>query len=668
MKGFASGVGGVCVCVLAIMGTVLCGFVLGVDETTSTTTQYSQVADTTGLFTTSSIPAFTDYDPAANWTGYRQEGKTGLAGVDYTASAKINSYPIPSEATQTAATVSYFTGTSDYADPPGTSLLTAGVDLVLITDDVVRMTEQVNYISNPRVSTIAQQLETWTLQTSTTLIVQKLTFGSSGLRVYAAPSSWWSHEAVLTNPGGTPAHYADYMILPYTQTAEVVTLSINTVDDIVIGMDADGNEKWRSTTANTTLAYLQATTEVKKYPKTDWGGDVGEPYTQANRTEYKAGTVAYMDVSQGVTPTTSDKSTTWTNGYDNGKIDMLIRWNPSATKSVLWMYQTIKFTESSGSWQEMTLYIEITYWYKHWGDNSIMITTSDMSESVGKNTKIAYLGNFAKGIYLSMDMTADTLAVYGLDTFRSFQDYSTLTTPALSYPDFYTTTAGRTLQTMEGGITCPTMILGTQDPSTTAPTIGVVETSVYLGDSALVMAYPTIQPGLIWPGTDPWELRIYSFAYYGSDIAIKDSTGTLASFEVDAGKISVDGEAHTLSNLYIRSVWDPTASDWDVYLVFGDERDAAVQVATSTDTAGPILAFGGYWYFISSYYTGQDVRTTDYSVDFQEFIFDDNAAILCFMGLLILGAIVAKRMAGLGIYDMIILLFAGVCGFVLMVV
>lgn len=673
MKGFASGVGGVCVCVLAIMGTILCGFVLGVDETATTKTEYSQVADTTGLFTTTTTPAFTDYNPAANWTGYKQNGGTGLGGVSYSSSTKINSYPIPQNYDEVYKVYFSPAGGTDYADPPGLWLGDwVGGRTIIISDDQVVMSKQTSYVLQPRVKTVAQILTAGMLTYEYLEIDLINKVGDVSVRAWAAPSSSWQLQTFNASSGSL-ANYVTWMMLPLEQTSKTVKLLVYPEQDIVIGYDEVGAERFRSTTADTTIAFQQTADQSQDdkvlFNKTTWAGvDIDPGMTFVYKGYQAADDKRYMDVSQGVVPTTTDKSTTWSNGYANGKIDMLIRWNPSATKTIFWMYQTIDFTDTSGAVQTMTLYIEIDYYYKHWGNDSIMIATSDMTENVGKNTKIAYLGNFARGLYVSFDMTNDALTVYGLESFRSFQDFTTLATPALTYTGLYTETAGRTAQTVEGGITCSGMILGTQDADTTAPTIGIVETSVYLGDTALVMADPTIQPGAIWTGTDPWELRIYSFAYYGSSVQIQDSTGTLASFDVTGETVTVDGTDHTLSNIYIRSVWDSAASEWIVYLVFGDERGDPIQVATTTDTDGPILNFGGYWYFASSYYSGEVVQSTDYTIDFQHFIFDSNAAILCFMGLLILGAIVAKRMAGLGIYDMIILLFAGVCGFVLMVV
>ena len=660
MKGFASGVGGVCICMLAIMGTILCGFALGAEERATTTTEYTYTADTTGLFDVSEAKRFTDYEPAANWTGFKASAtSSGLGGITYATSAKINSYPIPQAEQEGTRTywVSLATTTGN-AEPPGNASTITGY--VAIEDGL--NADKVVYW--PRVVTVQQYYDS--KEISTQSIYEFSLINSAGVRVWAAPQSAWE---LISTQNPIPAWgYVNCYILPMTEYSKVVTLRVNQVQDLCWGLDADGNEIFKGSLSSTTLAYQQETQVAGVYPATTWSGfSSNEPvpgYTISYVTYDPTGSQAYMDVSQGVVPDTTTGSAYWSNGYQNGRIDMLIRWNANASSASTYLNLTlpVAVTTASGT-ASKDLSVTVQYSKVQGNANGITITGSGGSSSTSKN----YAGTFSKGILLSMDLFNDTLEAYAMDSFSTFQDYTLLANPIMSLSGYFSGLAG--ISGIEpGGMTVSYMTLGVKTGLTMwAPTIGIVGTSVYMGDKTIVMADPTIQPLNLWPGYDPWELRLYSFAIVGDTVSLKAGSSTLASYPVSDGKITVDGKQHTLSNLWIRAEWDATAKEWIVSFVFGDETpQKAIEVATTSDNAGPTITLGGYWYFTSAYYSGKEVTTSSYDFDNQHFIFDSNAAILAYMGLLIMGTIVAKRMGGLGVYDAIILVFAGVCGFVLM--
>ncbi len=91
---FASGMLGVCISVLAIVGMVLAGSVLSVSEYERTTTGYEYITDITGLFDTSQEPTYLDYNPARNWTGYYTDDPGQTDGISFDRSPNANSYPI----------------------------------------------------------------------------------------------------------------------------------------------------------------------------------------------------------------------------------------------------------------------------------------------------------------------------------------------------------------------------------------------------------------------------------------------------------------------------------------------------------------------------------------------------------------------------------------------
>lgn len=660
MKGFASGVGGVCICVLAIMGTVLCGFALGGEEVTNATIKYDQVADTTGLFKTTEAKQFIDYSPAANWTGYTVPGSTGTAGITYETSAKVNSYPINKDQQYlTSKTFNLRNYTLPQADPPGYKGHDGITGLMVYKsqrlDNVTYMT---NYILNPRVSTVADFLSVFTPTLSgayadwSELVIQFQESGSSTINGTCAPVADWYNNWISWTATGNKEKAA---FIPYSELMACFYIKIDQTYT-VIGYDSGGNELWKCPAAAAGLVYAQVDSS-STYPTTTYAGSVNALGSTLKIGIYGAATTEYMDVSKGVIPSSSTPPT-WSNGYQNGKIDILVMWQQTSQAEGLTIEMPITAMTSDGERQK-TATLSISRTPGKW----IKMDSSSPSSWYG------YLGDSWSGILVSINMIEDVLTVYGVDQFRTFQDYSTIPDPILKIESGLTTYlfSGSTIQ--PSGLSSSSMTI---TGMTNTPKIGIVDTTVYMGDSSLIMVDPSITPMSLWRNTYNWELRFYSFAVIGDKITVyfDGDTQPVAKYWVEDGKIEIDGTEHMVQDLRIRCVHDvqPEGTTWKIWFIFGGENPSTpIYVGSSAQEDGPTIEMAGYWYFTSAFYAGTRATDTSYVFDFQSFIFDSNAAILCYMGLLILGAIVAKRMAGLGIYDMIVLVFAGVCGFVLMV-
>ena len=83
---FKSGMLGVCIVVLALLGTILGGFILGIDSNTRDVTSYDYVTDVTGLFDISETPEYVAYSPSSNLVGYTPNT------VNYVPSSTVNAY------------------------------------------------------------------------------------------------------------------------------------------------------------------------------------------------------------------------------------------------------------------------------------------------------------------------------------------------------------------------------------------------------------------------------------------------------------------------------------------------------------------------------------------------------------------------------------------------
>lgn len=84
---FKSGMLGVCIVVIALLGTVASGFLLNVDKSQREVTTFDYVTDVTGLFDIQNAPEYVDYNPNTNYVGY-----TPSTAIDYSPTSKVNNY------------------------------------------------------------------------------------------------------------------------------------------------------------------------------------------------------------------------------------------------------------------------------------------------------------------------------------------------------------------------------------------------------------------------------------------------------------------------------------------------------------------------------------------------------------------------------------------------
>lgn len=84
---FKSGMLGVCIVVIALLGTVASGFLLNVEKDQREVTKFDYITDVTGLFDIQDTPEYVDYNPNANYVGY-----TPSSAIDFTPTSKVNNY------------------------------------------------------------------------------------------------------------------------------------------------------------------------------------------------------------------------------------------------------------------------------------------------------------------------------------------------------------------------------------------------------------------------------------------------------------------------------------------------------------------------------------------------------------------------------------------------
>lgn len=624
---FENGMLGVCISVLAIMGMILSGFVLSVDQYDRTVTGYEYVTDISGLFDYSDQPTFIDYNPSANWTGFYTSDPDITDGINFAGrSEPANSYPINQENTQLEET-SMDLSQQDLpaANPPGNP--SGPYDTVKISDDTTSPNtgDLTSHIMWPRVATVASVLEKATDLGDYNVVRIDLNGD-----VIGAPSSSWN---VYSIPVGNLGHRADYCILPYSGAFNVSYLMVDAESNIVRGFTSANVQVFQSTTTQTTLSFNQASTETG-FPQTNYLNGATQLGTEIGLTSYSTPTPTYMDISQGVS--LSSSSVTWANGYNNGGIDILFRAPSGSTTYSNTFSIPLLNIDGTSTGQTMTLTVNVP------AKGNVSVTLSSGSES-----DTASLGSW-RNFMVSLDFVKGTYEAIPVTDFVSFTTYSVLEG------------SGQSLDVDVSQCCIDTMNLS----AGRSLTFGIVQTSTFLNTYDAVMVDPSLNISDYFTELADIRLNFFSFALYGDSITINGET-----YEIDRNaQINVPDTSRdepvdrwlTLTNIYI------TFEGANTYLTFVNDG-LTIDLGPTTTTE---ISMDGIWYFTTGLYEGYETTVTVYEWDYRSFIFDGNTAIAVFLGLLALGTIVGSRMVrgGMSPLDFIVVGFAALCAFVLMVV
>ena len=123
---FNNGVLGVLIVVLAFMASIGVGFFMSLDSVNVDKEISEQVADINGLFDSTSIPTYIEYNPSSNYTGYHPQSDRDYAyfgGVLYNENMDdaghiiVNNYPVKYEPTISATQQVTLDGSYEQAFP-----------------------------------------------------------------------------------------------------------------------------------------------------------------------------------------------------------------------------------------------------------------------------------------------------------------------------------------------------------------------------------------------------------------------------------------------------------------------------------------------------------------------------------------------------------------------
>lgn len=580
---FKAGYLGVAVITLALLGSILSGFLLNVDKDKVTTTGYEYVTDITGLFDFSDTPQYVDYSPASNYTGFKNTipNPDYPTGLSFTTSTIANNYRVPTyESTPTTG-------------PSGT--INNNTSLVQVSNDTViyanteegygptglannQVPDYYTYVSGYKVATVYHFCQA----------------------VFGDNDDYNAVELTFTYPG-TSYPVSSAFIVPGLSNVEAPYVYGSTtfypqITRLVINPDSLTAQAYTGATLKGTYSlydlyiyYGQATQSTTIYTEDGYGGASTSIQTVTANLSLSytsvitpVSTYAYLLPSAGVTlasnPLGGYFSTEWDNDttatpYLNSRVDIVV-----------------SVPVGSG----------LTFGFSNYN-----ITFNNDGGNVSINgTAIGAFNRFV----MTIDTVAGTVTVRPIITFENFQSYTMADVSLYS----------ASIQSSNGltGITIH------KANAATAPGYWLVaNTSVFMDTYNSVMVDPTIDMSDYFPDLDSYRYWFQSFAIYGDSVTFNGVTYPLDQNH----SIEIGGRMERLNNFF---------------LSFDMEDNASVtfNLTGNTYDLGPVVdrvvSFAGVWYFNAGLYEGH-LTTEDVYVWAGVFDETPNTVILLGLGVML---------------------------------
>lgn len=626
---FNAGYFGACAVVLALLGTVLAGFVLSVDKETVPYTNYDYVTDVSGLFSYDETPAYVDYNPSTNYVGYT--AVTGTVGYTTTSTANNYRYIIEEGETVNLDTITITNNTtnprnylSDYFS--NNPIMYFKPKETQINYDTPTVNEHTIYISDGAKSLYSLLDSIPNITSYATLSLNLAYTALMPVMIYAG--DWTVYPSELQNSYRTTFEVDSDNITPDRLEVNAVTYQVEAYRDNVL--------MWTQTADKVGLfAWYTYNSLGIGYPPNPIE-DIKQAPTSltitGTATTYP--TYAYMDPNAGVTINPVEAGTNyyegrvvWTNGYPCDEVTFKFLANN---------FSNLEVIARSGNTDGQTLTI------------NHFTGSEGLSVSYIKDGVLTFV---PLGIWPALQVTIS--ASENTVTLTPTNNTSLLTTePAQIYSKVLNG------QWSTGDIDSITFsTYGTRADMPT-PHWQITNTSVFLNTYNTVMNDPTIDIKDYFPDIGDYRLNFYSFALMGTGFNIN---GT--DFEVNRDNATVTftyGLApvtHKLKNIYVSTDNEHT------YLTFADVNKKYDLGETTTDT----VSFTGYWYFSTGLYEARDGVTSEYVWDLDgAFHADAGQCIVIFFailgGFVVIGHVYGR--VNVKALDWVIIAFAGFMAYV----
>lgn len=613
---FKGGMLGVCAVVLALLGTIVLGVALSIDETTTTGTGYRDVADITGIVSTSNDPYFTDYNPAYNLTRYSISGTDPIytSGISYTLmpTGQSSAYPVY---TGTPVNTS---GTFSLNSLTGSDVVASGWNEVRIYRDNSDYSTGTSYTLNPKFTTLDKIANTLKTNTTTTITInagsgsvdptrayimdndpnETRFYPSMGSKVEYANGLWW----------GVGTHIPNNRLETYENSAWTIDVTNMTATNGYNHTTYPAGQVW--------VAFEGTLVEN--------GGGSSQPLPAAINYTRTDSSMEYMDPSKGVTLTNygSGDNVEWNNGYYNDKMEIVLK---GSAGDEVWMMLD-GWTWNGSTWVNTS-------------DNHITVRWTGVSTYVYLGGTSVNIGKW-NNVFLTVDMSQGTVTAEPITSFINYNNFTT--SEAVDIGTVYTG-AFDTITFFDDG------------NSWNAPEMQITNTSVWMNTYGAVFRNAILNPTTYFPDYPSYALDFGSFALIGDSITINN-----VALPVTGDKITYNSKEYSLKGASI-------VYDTNVYLN-GKENGKDYSLDLGAIATNDVY-FSGIWYVPINF---QEVyQTIENTYDWVPYSwgFDYNAAVMVFVGLVITVMFIAPLMkVKPKALDWVVVVFAGVIGMGLLVV
>lgn len=606
---------GVVIVLIALVASLFIGAITNTTTESKTVTDYEFVTDMSQTFTYNTLPDYTEYNPIQNYTGYiRSDGFA--PGVGYTPTTGASNYKIIGAITTSDATQDingWFEGGAEVSGMPTSP--NRHYWYVPDTDEVM--------LYNPKIVSLATLTDgikthapsgttsfTVTLQSGT----DDPTYGFDTNLIYN-----WNYGIADWNIVRVASSQA-YMLTASAAgrvNQEVIEYDIGTNATKVNGIAVDPN------------AYFVFWKDTDVY-KLDGAGNIGGmhnydrtsltgTYTTNLYIEYTTTTYKFMKINDGVFINNADTDlfTNWTNGMENGIVEMIFGKNASVMSNTF----TLKYTVAADD-------TPITLSRASASDPNIL-TMGEGAEAVDYD-----LGSWDYFV-IRFDAIEGTLSVYPVSHFTNYTQFTVAETPlSLAGEDSVPIPVGRIKGMVWDAVTEDSSVYQSYK-------FTVSQTTVY-ATSKLLMVDPAININDYFTNADAdgWRLNFYSFLTQGTSMTVNGQT-----YPVSDGMITIGNKSYKLTNVYVS--YDKLTNH--VTMTFVNDRitlDLGEWVTS-------VVSFTGTWFFNTGYYQAYITTQIDTNILWNKIPPLGTVALIFIAITMILMAIGIKKF-GFGLPDYIV--------------
>ena len=620
------------------MGTVFGGYLLNVNQSTVTVTDYEYVTDVSSLFQYNQQPDYIEYNPAKNFTGYQLTDGSGL-GIDYVEASSPNQYLLYSDSVSTITLdLSIFNSDTNLFDTSDTanvyrfdSTTVFGTRHGWTDGKLFDANKIIQHLTDNNMIPANTTYVTLKSKNSSTMVG----FGtdnniSTKLDVYDYSTYYYpnlskpyqrSWNACIDN--GSIMNR-----VPSTPSQTTLTYDISSTNWTI---NANGSEE---TLTKGLIAYPTNVSQgIKIDFYTEGGlGDWSWIITQENlsafntqiEVEFHYDTIThYLNPSKGVRINNTDNSlkTVWSNGKNNSRIQIVVEMDSSMTHG-----------------NTMWLNTDLDYNYIIFQSNS-----SGNVEFFVRDSHIN-IGNWEHFI-IDIDAINGKVYVVPIIEFVNFQSFTTAD---------YTIDVG----SLSGSMTVNKIMWSRTSSVDYSSRFSVYSTDVQM-TTKLIMIDPSMNIKNYFPLQSGFKMDLKSFTVLGDSLTINNIT---MYGDANGNPINQTG------NIYYSSGDDEWTIKMDRLVITEDALSGHTYLSDGRiggkvidlgSTVSSTVTGSGTWFFTDDLYEGFITTGTHYDWDWQNTL-TSTQSILIWLGLVVVCSIFAHKYFDFKMMDIAIVVGASV--------